>query len=738
MKTALRSCAAAALGALALLPAGASANVQVGSSGWQWGNPLPQGNTLRSMAFAGTTGYAVGDFGTLLKTEDGGTNWAGLPAGTFTNLTEIQALDANTIFAGGGCVARRSTDGGRTFTRIAFTPVESSCPDGSKLASMWFTSAAHGYLALADGSIFETPNGGQEFTPKTGLPGTSITGGQARPVDLRFVSDTAGFASTSDGKIFQTTDGANSWKPVSDTARQVNQIAFVTDKIGYAVGTGGLFLKTSDGGASWVPKDASGAGPQDFTGIACVDEKLCVLTTRSGAVLPRTDDGGTTFTAPTPATDPIFAAGFATPTRVVAAGQSGATVVSDDAGLNFAPIGGRLLGAFSRVRAGKVAGSAFAPGSDGALAKTLDGGKTWARINVATSQDVVDVSFPTTTQGYALDQAGGLFRTTSGGAAWAPLDTGTTARPAAVYAPAAETVIIVGPTGLRRSTDAGATFETVKGKAVVKAKLRDADAAGSATFAYGDQELIRSTDGGRTWTSVRKPGRYVKRGKRSVNRLSIQTVDFLDAKRGFLLDANGRVWRTTDGGKRWAELPGVGTDAARGMAFASTKQGYLVIDRFGDVSNRTGFLLRTDDGGATWHPQFVESQIIPNGGVAATPSADYLLGGTSALLSTTAGGDAGGASALSIKAPRKRYKKPAHITVTGKLSPAAGNERVTVSYRRPGSLAWREQTVKVSANGTFTTSWDLARGDNVFVAQWAGDFRSRGDGSKLLTVPVSK
>ncbi|HEY4097300.1 MAG TPA: hypothetical protein VGM33_17390, partial [Baekduia sp.] len=63
--------AALAACALAALPAAASANVQVGSSGWLWGNPLPQGNTVRAMAFSGPTGYAVGDFGTLLKTADG-------------------------------------------------------------------------------------------------------------------------------------------------------------------------------------------------------------------------------------------------------------------------------------------------------------------------------------------------------------------------------------------------------------------------------------------------------------------------------------------------------------------------------------------------------------------------------------------------------------------------------------------------------------------------------------------
>ena len=50
------ACAAALLAAL---PALAPASVQVGSSGWQWGNPLPQGNTLRAISFAGANGYAL-------------------------------------------------------------------------------------------------------------------------------------------------------------------------------------------------------------------------------------------------------------------------------------------------------------------------------------------------------------------------------------------------------------------------------------------------------------------------------------------------------------------------------------------------------------------------------------------------------------------------------------------------------------------------------------------------------
>jgi photosystem II stability/assembly factor-like uncharacterized protein len=740
MRRLLRGPAAATLAACALaaVPAGASANVQVGSSGWLWGNPLPQGNTLRAMAFYGTTGFAVGDFGTLLKTTDGGASWEGLPAGTFSNLTELQVLDDQTLVAGGGCVARRSTDGGKTFTRIGFTNVESDCPADSNLAALSFLDANLGYIFEAAGQVFQTRDGGTRFAAKIAVPGTRTVGGGAVPTDAQFLSESTGFVATSDGRIYQTTDSANSWKAVSETGRPVRGLAFATSSVGYAVGDGSLFLKTTDGGATWVAKDIGAPGGTNLTAVRCADEKTCVVTTQAGTVVGVTKDGGTTWLWKSPSTDPLFAAALASTTRVVAAGQQGSTAYSDDAGQNFTPVGGRLVGQFTRVRAGKVAGSAFAPGPDGTLARTVDGGHTWTRGNVATSQDVLDVSFPTVNDGYALDVAGGVFNTNDGGQSWATLNTGSTARARAVYAPSPTVVMVIGPTGVRRSTDSGGSFAAVKGDAVSRTVLEGVDRAGSAIVAYGPQDVIKSTDNGKTWKTVLKPGKYVKKGKRKVNRLGIRNVDFADANSGFLLDSSGRLWKTRNGGKSWTELPGVGTNGARGMSFSSAQKGYLVISTFGDVRTPTGFLLRTDDGGATWHPQFVVSNPIADFGVAAGGNTDYLLGGQQSLLYSTTGGETGAASDLTIKAPKTKYTKPVHVTITGTLKPASGNERITVSYRRPGSTSWRSQTVTASANGAYTSSWNLAKGDNVFVAQWQGNFRSHGDGSKVLTVHVGK
>src|SRR4051812_44056735 len=229
-----RRLGAVTLAATALAATPAIANVQVGSSGWQWGNPLPQGNTIRTMSFAGQTGYAAGDFGTLLKTTDAGATWSGLPAGTFSALTELQTLDASTLVAGGGCVARVSTDGGASFRRIPFTNVESDCPADSQLAALWFLTKDVGYVVQASGQVIETQNAGVTFAAKAvAVPGTKAFGGGAQVTDIVFLTESTGFASTSDGKIYETTDSANSWKQVSDTSRAVRSMLFVSPTVGY-------------------------------------------------------------------------------------------------------------------------------------------------------------------------------------------------------------------------------------------------------------------------------------------------------------------------------------------------------------------------------------------------------------------------------------------------------------------------------------------------------------------------
>jgi photosystem II stability/assembly factor-like uncharacterized protein len=728
IKTALGAALTAALLALAAPVAGAS--VQVGSSGWQWGNPLPQGNTVRAMSFAGATGYAAGDFGTLLKTTDGGNNWSGLPVGTFQGLSVVQALDANTVVAGGGCVARRSTDGGQTFNAIRFTPVESNCRVG--LRDLSFVSADVGFLLLADGSVFTTSDGGTQFAPRTAVPESSAAGGFATPGGIVFLDARTGYA-TSGSKIFQTLDGGVSWRGVANAGPGLNRLSFIDAQHGFALGNGGAFLRTDDGGNTWAATAVAPNG-QGLTSISCNTSRICILTTTAGTELIRTgeygDAGGTVVT---PSTDPVFAAAFGSPQRVVAAGQNGATVVSDDTGVRFTPVGGRIGGTFRALRAGGAKETAYAPGADGALAKTTDGGRTWSTGNVPTTADLLDVSFPTATDGYALDVDGGLFHTDNGGAAWEGLNTGSTRRPRAVLAPDEGTVLVVGPRGLRRSEDAGQTFDQVRAKAVRGAQLVGVTTAhaNGTLFVWGPSTVARSDDGGATWIAVPKPGRSAR------ERRSLRTaqVAFASATAGLLRDTAGRIWRTTSAGRRWTLLTSVGTDEVVGMTASSPRKATLTVGGFGGQAG--GYLLRSVDAGATWQPQFVVNEPIQPDGLAAGQGVDYLLAGTSGLLFSATGGVVGSSSRLTVATRRRSLAKPGRITVTGRLQPAGGRAQVVVSALAPGRTRWSHQTVAVASNGTFATAWRVPRGATTFVAQWTGDFKSAGAGSRPMTVTVS-
>ena len=470
--------------------------------------------------------------------------------------------------------------------------------------------------------------------------------------------------------------------------------------------------------------------------VSCLAPGECVIATGQGDIVDTTLDGGLTFTQPHPPVQ-VNSAALVSATQIVGVGASGDTVASADSGASYTRIGLPLPSTYTRLRAGGTNGSAYVTGPNGALAQTIDGGKTWTPAKVGGAANVVDVSFPTPNQGWALDSSGALYTTANGAVSWKSIDTGSTSKPNAVYASSASHVMVVGPRGIRLSTNSGLDFKSDPKINLVP--LTNVDPAGAGTVVvYGPQLILMSRNDGESFTSVRKPGVYKRSGKLLVNRLPVSNVDFVSPTAGFLLDGYGRLWSTRNTGKTWTELPATGTERATGMAFSSSTSGYLIINRFGSVSVDSGFLLHTSDGGRTWHPQFIVSDPILGDGVAAGGTTDYLLSKSSRLLSTTTGGDRGGASTLTIKASRAKLTKPSTIAVSGTLTPAGGFEEVVVSSRPAGSLLWTSHIAKVDSNGKFTSTWsNLRRGNNVFVAQWQGDFRSAGTGTAVMTVKVA-
>jgi len=103
--------------------------------------------------------------------------------------------------------------------------------------------------------------------------------------------------------------------------------------------------------------------------------------------------------------------------------------------------------------------------------------------------------------------------------------------------------------------------------------------------------LLMTDDVGATWRDATPP-----------QQADFQPIiEFVDADHGWVLDADGPLWRTTDGGRSWQEtaLPTGRTGSSAAMSFVSASTGYLLLSANSDKDPEPWVLYRTEDGGAS-------------------------------------------------------------------------------------------------------------------------------------------
>jgi photosystem II stability/assembly factor-like uncharacterized protein len=694
--------------ALLAVAAPAGAAVSTNQSGWLWGTPEPQGNTLAALELQGTTGYAAGDFGTLLRTNDGGSTWGTVRTGLSLNLIELEMIDANSIIVASACAARRTDDGGETFRRIPYTTNERGC--ARPLQGISFPTGDVGYLLPNQGGLLRTTDGGRSFSQR------ALPGGGGIPNALMFRNASDGLLATSGGDIFRTANGGSSWTREFDGGRELRAVLF-TNTQAVVVGDGATFLVSTDGGDTWTqPSNDPGAPAppnDDFFDISCASATVCLA---NGASLYRTADGGRSFTdtGETSALDVNFASAM----RAVTVGLEGETNVSDDGGTSFSRVGSRLEngGVLTRVRATSTSVAHALGDGAGTLVRTVDGGEGWVDVGVPTASGLVDVWFPNASDGYALDNDGGLFRTGNGGGTWSILDSGA-ANPVGVFAPDASHVYVIGLRGVRRSSDGGETFERHTHRVVRNRTVYEADQAGSAVVFWGPRVIALSTNDGNTFQHIDRP-----------TRAEIVHVDFISPRVGYVLERGGRVQFTSDRGRSWTELI-TGYSNGRRLAFGTRRTGWLSLG-----STHPG-VLRTTDGGKSWTPQILGAERTVGIAAIGSQTGFATLSGFAKALFTRNGGRAGAGSALRLSTPDRTVRRGQKIEIRGRLSRADGGEDVEVRVRGLRGRRWVEVDVTPNRAGRFSFERRIRR-STVFVAQWEGDPDSNGDGSRPLVVQV--
>ena len=742
----LRTVALAGLVCLTLTLCGAAvagaAPVSSGHSGWNWTLPTPQGQSLSAVTFDGATGYAVGNFGTVLQSADGGQTWSGLPSGTTSDLSIVQELDPNTVIVGGGCALRESTNGGATFTAMPINPSDTVC--SSDLAAISFSSATTGYVLLQSGQVLFTTNGGATVTAKTRvpLPSSSV----ARP-GWRSSLRRPDSPPPAPARSNETTDGGNSWTQVSSVFARLNGIEFVNPQTAFAFGTNTL-LKSTDGGMTWTKVPLAMPSPSflepdrdrmherdpmsDLDRHQLVDpdqrrraDRFAGDTLRPGAGVGRVHHrhGGR---------------GGRRGRHDRAVGQRRLAVHDDDL---RRPRGATERGHQPAV--GRRRARHRVPAREGRSARRDDQRRQQigASQQTPTNANVVAGAFPTTSTGYVTTSDRVLRKTTDGGNSWSSLDATVTNR-TQLAATSASTVMLVGPRGIRRSTNGGQTFVKVAGRVqlahgrhgatVASLSLTDAAVHGSTAFAWGLTGAYESTNQGASWRAIALP-----------RKTKIRQLSFVSPTTGYALDVARDVLFTTNRGAAWRKLANVGTTAVASMSFSSAKRGLLAINSLGSVGID---VLSTTNGGHTWQPQ-----VIDGGGaglVLASPTVNYFANISpgadpfQAVFTTTNAGASPkpsrltvslGTTRLTAKALRKRHGQ---VTIRGRLSPVTSpGERVLLSFRSRQTGGWTSRSVTVASNGAFQATVSKLKATTDFVVYSTGDGTYGGaQGYARLTV----
>lgn len=545
--------------------------------GWEWQNPLPQGNDLFSVQMIDTSvAVAVGYYGTILRTVNGGTNWKRQQGNVFgiDYLRGVSFTDPQSGTAIGpyGKIIRTDDGGATWINQINPAPFTS-------LKAVQFTSVVTGTAVGNVGTILRTTNSGETWTRQP-------TGLNVVLDALAFIDFATGVVVGEQGIILYTNDGGATWtRQYTGNSSGLYGVAIAGANTIVAVGDSGVILHSTNAGVTWTQQQCySNAG---LNAVTLINNQVGFIVGDFGSVFKTTDGGDNWIAQSTNTSADIFSVSFA----------------NDEIGMIV--------------------------GRDGLIEKTTNGGSTWLFQTSGPTCHLLSTSFVSSTNGYAVGDSNMVMHTTNGGAAWNAITPRLPRLLRTVCFVDSTTGWIGGqPTSILKTTDAGSTWTEqlstgqghyIKSISFATALRGIASSADTIYYTYdggknwfvsadlggywfgqgavamldslnavavGKRDtssvilFLLSTDGGRSWAD-RAPIAPIANGG---------NVSFFNDRIGLINTTNG-FFRTTDGGNSWSLCNSVYTDAA-GISMVDARHAFAI--------NGTEEILKTTDCGNTW------------------------------------------------------------------------------------------------------------------------------------------
>ncbi|MEM1322747.1 MAG: YCF48-related protein [Bacteroidota bacterium] len=393
-------------------------------------------------------GFAVGNDGLILKTTDGGRNWAEQTSNTTRDLFHIFFVDANTGFTAGDGVLLRTTDGGQTWLDTGHT---------SYYRSLFFFDALNGVASGNFGVLQFTRDGGQTWQD-------SQVDENATFYDFYRMGNTL-LLGGHDGLLLRSTDQGQSW--TSETYRNRPFYTFDFDGQEGIVAGEGVVYRSQDGGQSWELLHW-GIETANLEEIYFANNQIGIAVGEGRPVssrsVYRTEDGGLTWEWIN-ARGSDFSSVYLRPDGLGIIGrEEGRFAVTEDYGENWQswPQAGAIAAYacwIHDIDHYVLAGGSGLPALNG-IYTTEDFGSNWGHFRTSGRMRAMD--FPSPEVGYVAGQSSMAFKTVDGGASWDTMQLPGINYEAIQFLNT-EVGFAVGSSPLIKTTDGGQTWETIPG-----------------------------------------------------------------------------------------------------------------------------------------------------------------------------------------------------------------------------------------------------------------------------------
>ncbi len=239
----------------------------------------------------------------------------------------------------------------------------------------------------------------------------------------------------------------------------------------------------------------------------------------------------------------------------------------------------------------------FAVGENGTVLHSRDGGESWyTSIHAGHIETHLNgIFFPDQTYGWITGDGGVILFTENSGESWQVQETGTEYHLLDLYFLNNQAGWAAGENGvILHTTDRGDNWsqqETPEIGTIAGIQFIDPQTG----WAAGDA-LMQTDDGGESWEVI-----YDE---------PFRSFHFLDEKTGWATASAGNIYKTEDGGQTWQEsyISDQTMQVYNKIYFADDQTGWAA--GFAEEQFRTGIILKTTDGGATWIEHETENHVL--------------------------------------------------------------------------------------------------------------------------------